>query len=355
MRIAADDTCMARPQAARGARARTREGAARSDLAAKHWWLAAAVSALDDHVYFGALHPGGRYEMLFSGPNLENLLGGRPAEDEDVVAIWQSSIEPADLPAYKACELELLAGRPAMVDYRVHGLDGKTRWVRARVHPEQLADGTVRFAGILSDITEQHEADDRLRAALAELAAANERLDAAHSQALELARTDALTGAANRRHVDEALRDMLSASGPVIGLLLLDIDDFKDINDRYGHRVGDEVLIELVNRLRNAVRPEDVVARWGGEEFLLLCRTEEHERVRVLAERIRTTVGATAFQTTVGDLPITVSVGAVTSLGFGPAADALVDAADNALLAAKRAGKNRTVVARPPRRHASAA
>ena len=235
-------------QAARGARARTREGAARSDLAAKHWWLAAAVSALDDHVYFGALHPGGRYEMLFSGPNLENLLGGRPAEDEDVVAIWQSRIEPADLPAYKACELELLAGRPAMVDYRVHGLDGKTRWVRARVHPEQLADGTVRFAGILSDITEQHEADDRLRAALAELAAANERLDAAHSQALELARTDALTGAANRRHVDEALRDMLSASGPVIGLLLLDIDDFKDINDRYGHRVGDEVLIELVNR-----------------------------------------------------------------------------------------------------------
>ena len=346
---------MARPQAARGARAEKREVAARSDLAAKHWWLAAAVSALDDHVYFGALHPGGRYEMLFSGPNLENLLGGRPAEDEDVVAIWQSRIEPDDLPAYKECELELLAGRPAMVDYRVHGLDGKTRWVRARVHPEQLADGTVRFAGILSDITEQHEADDRLRAALAELAAANERLDAAHSQALELARTDALTGAANRRHVDEALRDMLSASGPVIGVLLLDIDDFKDINDRYGHRVGDEVLIELVSRLRNAVRPEDVVARWGGEEFLLLCRTEEHQRVRVLAERIRTTVGATAFQTTVGDLPITVSVGAVTSLGFGPAADALVDAADAALLAAKRAGKNRTVVARRRRPHASAA
>ena len=114
--------------------------------------------------------------------------------------------------------------------------------------------------------------------------------------------------------MDEALRDMLSASGPVIGVLLLDIDDFKDINDRYGHRVGDEVLIELVGRLRDAVRPEDVVARWGGEEFLLLCRTEEHERVRVLAERIRTTVGATAFQTTVGELPITVSVGAVTSL-----------------------------------------
>jgi diguanylate cyclase (GGDEF)-like protein len=249
----------------------------------------------------------------------------------------------------------LLKGRPAQVDYRVHGLDGRMRWVRARVHPEQLADGTVRFAGILSDITEQREADDRLRAALAELAAANARLDAAHHQALELARTDALTGAANRRHVDEALRDLLSASGPTIGVLLLDIDDFKDVNDRYGHRVGDEVLIELVRRLRGAVRPEDVVARWGGEEFLLLCRAEENQRVRVLGERIRTIVAATAFRTTVGALPITVSVGAVTSRGFGQAADALVDAADAALLAAKRAGKNRTVVARRPRPHASAA
>jgi diguanylate cyclase (GGDEF)-like protein len=346
---------MVRPEAARDARGDTREGAPRADLAATDWWLAAAVSALDDHLYFGALHPGGRYETLFSGPNLENLLGGWPASGDDVVATWQSRIDPADLPAYKACELVLLKGRPAQVDYRVHGLDGRMRWVRARVHPEQLADGTVRFAGILSDITEQREADDRLRAALAELAAANARLDAAHHQALELARTDALTGAANRRHVDEALRDLLSASGPTIGVLLLDIDDFKDVNDRYGHRVGDEVLIDLVRRLRGAVRPEDVVARWGGEEFLLLCRAEENQRVRVLGERIRTIVAATAFRTTVGALPITVSVGAVTSRGFGQAADALVDAADAALLAAKRAGKNRTVVARRPRPHASAA
>ncbi|MDX6561208.1 MAG: hypothetical protein QOD65_1022 [Gaiellales bacterium] len=352
--LAADDTCMVPPPAGHGAPGLAQEDSARSDLAATHWWLAAAVGALDDHLYFGALHPGGRYEVLFSGPNLENLLGGWPA-DEDAVATWQSRIEPADLPAYKACEGELLAGKPAMVDYRVHGLDGKTRWIRARVHPEQLADGSVRFAGILSDITEQREADDRLRAALAELAAANARLDAAHSQALELARTDALTGAANRRHVDEALRDMLAANESALGLLLLDIDDFKDINDRHGHRVGDEVLIELVSRLRSAVRPTDVVARWGGEEFLLLCRAEQQEGVRVLGERIRKTVGVTAFRTTVGELPITVSVGAVTSRGFGPAADALVDAADAALLAAKRAGKNRTVVARRPRPHASAA
>ena len=346
---------MALPPAARGVRADTRAGAARVDLATTHWWLAAAVSALDDHVYFGMLHPDGHYENLFSGPNLERLLGGWPPAAEDVSAVWQSRIEPEDLPAYRACEQELLAGRPAFVDYRVHGLDGVTRWVRARVHPEQLADGSVRFAGILSDITEQRAADDRLRAALAELAAANTELDAAHTHALELARTDALTGAANRRHVDEALREMLGASGFAVGLLLLDIDDFKDINDAHGHRVGDEVLIELVARLRGMVRPEDVVARWGGEEFLLLCRAEKHESVRALAERVRAAVGERPFRTTVGELGITVSIGAVTGRSATQSADALVDAADAALLAAKRAGKNRTVVARRRRPHASAA
>jgi diguanylate cyclase (GGDEF)-like protein len=293
--------------------------------------------------------------MLFAGPNLERLLGGSPTRPQDVVATWQSRIEAADIPAYRACERELLAGRPASVDYRVHGLDGATRWVRARVHPEQLADGSVRFAGILSDITEQRAAEDRLRAALAELAAANDELDAAHTQALELARTDALTGAANRRHGDEVLSEALGTSGITAGLLLLDIDDFKDVNDLHGHRVGDEVLIELVHRLRRAVRAGDVVARWGGEEFLIVCRAETRESVRALAERVRAGVARTPFGTSAGELAITVSVGAAIAYGDAHAADPLVDAADGALLAAKRAGKNRTVLARRPRPRARAA
>jgi diguanylate cyclase (GGDEF)-like protein len=347
---------VARPASARTNRTQPRRGAPRSDLAATHWWLAAAVEALDDHVYFGVLQPDGSYTNLFAGPNLERMLGGAlPASPEDASAIWRSRIEPDDLPAYRACEAELLVGRPAQVDYRVHGLDGKTRWIRARVHPEQLADGTVRFAGILSDISEQREADDRLRAALAELARANAKLDVARSHALELARTDTLTGAANRRHVDEVMGRMLAGDGEPIGVLLLDIDDFKDVNDRYGHRVGDEVLIEVVARLQRAVRPRDVVARWGGEEFLLLCRSEQRRSVRALAERIRMVVCAQPFSTTVGELAITVSVGAVASRGHPQPADPLIDAADAALLAAKRAGKNRTVIARRPRPHAHAA
>jgi diguanylate cyclase (GGDEF)-like protein len=347
---------MARPAPGCTSRTESREDAARPDLATTHWWLAAAVEALDDHVYFGLLFPDGSYEQLFAGPNLNRFVGGWPeVSDEEAASIWRSRIDADDLPAYRACETELRAGRPAQVDYRVHGLDGKIRWIRARVHPQQLADGTVRFAGILSDITEQREADDRLRAALAALASANAKIDAARTRAVELARTDALTGAANRRRVDEVLNGMLASDGQAIGVLLLDVDDFKNVNDRYGHRVGDEVLVEIVARLQRAVRPRDVVARWGGEEFLLLCRAEGGESVRAVAERIRIVVCEQPFPTTIGKLTITVSIGAVASRGLAQPADPLIDAADAALLAAKRAGKNRTVIARRPRSHVRAA
>ena len=260
-----------------------------TDLATD-WWLAAALGVLDDHVYFGLLGVDRTYQELFVGPNLDRLLGG-PAQ---VPGLWRSRIDPRDRPAYYAVEAELLAGRPAQVDYRVHGLDGVTRWIRARVNPEALADGSVRFAGILSDITHQRQADDDLRAALADLAEANAKLDAAHTRALELAKTDPLTGAANRRHVDDVLSVVLATEGQAVGVLLLDIDDFKVVNDRHGHRVGDEVLVEIVARLERAVRPEDVVARWGGEEFLLVCRSHEQESIRAVAERIRTAVSRAA-------------------------------------------------------------
>ena len=346
---------------ARTARARTtgsvsRADAARADLEAGHWWLTATVDALDDHLYFGLLQPDGHFDTLFSGPNLERMIGGQlPALQEDVSDAWQNRIDPADLAAYRACEGELLAGRPAQVDYRVHGIDGRIRWIRARVKPEQLGDGSVRFAGILSDITKQRAAEDDLRFALADLAEANAKLDAAHSLAVELAMTDALTGAANRRHVDRVLNELLATGGHSIGVLLLDLDDFKDINDRHGHLVGDEVLIATVARLNRAVRPDDVVARWGGEEFLLLCRAGKHESMRAIAERVRASVGRRAFATAAGDIAVTASVGAVSSRGLAQTAGPLIAAADASLLAAKRAGKNCTVVARPPRPHIRAA
>ena len=111
-----------------------RAGEARADLGEPDWWLAAAVGALEDHVYFGLLQADASYQDLFVGPNLERLLVGEPQSD----AHWRSRIEPADLPSYRACEAELLAGRPAQVDYRVHGLDG-LRVIDASIMPRMIS------------------------------------------------------------------------------------------------------------------------------------------------------------------------------------------------------------------------
>ena len=192
MGLAADDTYMARPKAARGARAEEREVAARSDLGGKHWSLAAAVSALDDHVYFVRCI---RVALrVCCSPARSGVSPRRPAaDDEDVVAIWQSRIEPDRPPGLQGCELELLAGRPAMVDYRVHGLDGKTRWYARGSTPSNWP--TARCASPASSPTSPSSTRPTTAGPHSpELAAANEPLDAAHSQALELARTDALTG-----------------------------------------------------------------------------------------------------------------------------------------------------------------
>jgi diguanylate cyclase (GGDEF)-like protein len=175
-----------------------------------------------------------------------------------------------------------------------------------------------------------------------------------------LASTDGLTGLRTRRYFDEALRADLA--GPPqqragIGLLLIDIDHFKRINDSYGHTAGDQALREIARRLRAAVRPGDVVARYGGEEFVVVLRRADPAAVAVaeLGERIRRDIGGAPVPLAGRLLAVTVSVGAAT-LRPGQSADDLIRVTDEALYAAKESGRDRLVLAAadPPRTPAPA-
>jgi diguanylate cyclase (GGDEF)-like protein len=147
--------------------------------------------------------------------------------------------------------------------------------------------------------------------------------------------TDGLTGLATRRAFEQRLREEAAAGR--IGLLLVDVDHFKSINDTYGHPAGDRVLVELGRRLRAVCRPGDVVARYGGEEFALLASGADAEELRRLAERVRYAVAVGPFELGEGIIrPVTVSVG----LAHGPVPDEVVKLADRALYAAKRNGRN---------------
>jgi diguanylate cyclase (GGDEF)-like protein/putative nucleotidyltransferase with HDIG domain len=316
------------------------------DLADRHWWLAATVKALHEHLYFGILRGDGSYEELFAGPGLDRLFGG--PVDPDAPDAWRAAIEADDLPGYRACEADLLAGRPSEVSYRVRGLDGVTRWVHARVHPQALEPGAVHFAGILSDVTEQRRASDELHRALAELGSLNAQLADAHRTAERLASTDALTGLASRRSFGALLGDTVAAPAARCGLLILDVDHFKRINDTYGHRAGDDVLVAIAQRARATLAASATLARWGGEELVALlpgCATSTE--LREAAEAMRRAVkDAPIPMRDDGLLTVTVSCGG--ALYAGGSADEMIDAADAALYRAKQAGRDRSVLASDP-------
>ena len=157
-----------------------------------------------------------------------------------------------------------------------------------------------------------------------------------------LAQEDVLTGIANRRYFSaEAERAMhaVERSGQPLSLLLLDLDHFKHINDEHGHNVGDEVLAEMVRRLREALRKSDLPGRWGGEEFIALLHGDTDAAMAV-AERVRLTVADTPFATSNGPVAMTLSGGCARHRP-GDTLSRLVGRADKALYAAKHQGRNR--------------
>lgn len=169
-------------------------------------------------------------------------------------------------------------------------------------------------------------------------------------RSLEAAVTDPLTGLRNRRYAMRHLEGLLRGSDAAV--LLLDVDHFKAVNDRYGHPAGDEVLRQLTRRLTGQLRAADIVSRHGGEEFLVVLANETPDYARAVAERLRETMGAEPFAVSGTALPVTVSIGLAVA-GSGCEAETAIAAADAALYRAKARGRNRVELAeeaelRPP-------
>ncbi|BBH71132.1 hypothetical protein ACTI_78170 [Actinoplanes sp. OR16] len=160
--------------------------------------------------------------------------------------------------------------------------------------------------------------------------------------------TDGLTGLRSRRYFEEALAGESARAERYhlpLSMLLLDIDHFKSVNDTYGHNGGDRVLVEVTHRLRELVRPGDVVARYGGEEFAVLLPATGPEQAREIAERVRRGVGAAPIAVADSRVhQVTVSIGVAGMPATATTAE-LVLTADRALYAAKNAGRNRVVSA----------
>ena len=159
----------------------------------------------------------------------------------------------------------------------------------------------------------------------------------------ELATTDGLTGCYNKRHFHAELKQRLHAAGRFgkkVSLIIADIDHFKTVNDTYGHHTGDVVIRELGQILKRMRGGSDTVARFGGEEFCVLCDQTGTEGALQLAERVRLELGQTSFETEQGPLKVTCSLGVATFPDHADSQEKLFEAADRALYAAKHAGRN---------------
>jgi two-component system cell cycle response regulator len=189
------------------------------------------------------------------------------------------------------------------------------------------------------DVVGRSRAAARTKALVSELTEQQTHLE-------ELVLFDELTGLRNRRAVLSDLDQMLASAhrhGHGFAVLMIDIDRFKPINDEHGHRVGDEVLREVTARLEARLRSADVAGRIGGDELLVLLPETDAEGALVLAESIRGAIACKPFVTSMGALPVTVSLGS--AAWDHEDATRLLERADLALYAAKDAGRDRAATA----------
>jgi diguanylate cyclase (GGDEF)-like protein/PAS domain S-box-containing protein len=290
-----------------------------------------------------------RTARLNWSPALFQLFGLDPEQTQATFDTWRARVHPDDLAvAERALEEAVRHRRPFVASYRIVRPSGEVRWIDAHGQHRYDADGAaVHFTGLCIDATLRHQTESQIRQLNAELESKVEARTAELAQANaalhRLARHDVLTGLPNRLAANERLREELvrmRRSHLPYAVLMLDVDHFKRVNDLHGHAVGDRVLQRVSQGLRAPLRESDFVARFGGEEFLVLLPHTDEAGACLVAEKLRQVIEA-APDPTAG--LVSISVGVAMASAADDDEDTAVMAADARLYSAKHSGRNRVV------------
>lgn len=195
---------------------------------------------------------------------------------------------------------------------------------------QRVAARTEELAGLVARLEQEKAQSQRLGEALA---VANRHLE-------DLANTDVLTGLPNRRHAMAQLERLWREADGALAVIMIDADDFKPVNDAYGHDAGDEVLKRVAERLRHAVRSDDLVCRMGGDEFLIICPHTSPAGAEQVAAKAWDLINSLRVAVGDGEWRGSISVGVAHRQGGAKDLAELIKDADEAVYAAKRAGRN---------------
>lgn len=269
-------------------------------------------------------------QMIYVSPAYERIFGRSAGLLLADYNEWRDSIYPDDLDYAEQSRAQVLTkGAVEDREYRIIRSDGEVRWLSDKCFISHQSDGAERtiVVGIAEDITEKKQLEGELQ---------------------RLATTDVLTQSSNRRHFfDCAVHEfgIAKETESPMAFLLLDIDDFKIINDTYGHQEGDVVLQRIAQAGKAALRRGDLFGRIGGEEFAAVFPGCSPEMAKQIAERLQREIQRLSF--THGDKTygVTVSQGLTNMTPDDGSLDALFARSDAAMYQAKRQGKNQIVLA----------
>jgi diguanylate cyclase (GGDEF)-like protein len=229
-----------------------------------------------------------------------------------------------------------------------HALDDTSfeAWLDLRIASHRAADGTpfeLQHHGSWFLLHERRTKDGSTVLSRTDIT----HLKNAQEDLRQLASRDALTGLSNRRDfVEQASRRIQTSEWATV--VLFDIDHFKWINDTYGHVTGDETLRQLAWTCASLLRPTDLLARWGGEEFILLLLSNEPSVTLQMVERLRSGIAALTVHSGRDRIRVTASFGVASCVGWSCVLDKLIENADHAMYRAKHAGRNRIELAGLP-------
>ncbi len=276
------------------------------------------INTVNAYFYINEYSPNSQLKPRYISENIEKLTGFRPQRFMNDWSFWQTIIHQEDLQNWIKFSHKLSEGSSCELEYRILHKGGKVIWVNDNAQVTREESGKLVIYATLTDITERKQVENQIR---------------------HLATHDPLTNLPNRIMFREILEHAISYSKrnqQKLAVFFLDVNNFKHINDTYGHYIGDELLISIAQRLRNNLREYDTVSRISGDEFTLITQQLKHsDHAEIVAKKIYQMLDG-EYQLKTETVQISVSVGGSIFPDHGTDFESLIRRADEAMYQAKK-------------------